>query len=294
MIPLFLIGLRFPIRFVHIFSAIAIAGFLTMALLPERWATFYRDLENDRNVVSVGTILMGTMGVCFALLLGATCAILAFKRTLRVRWSATCWFLIGWLVLELLAYYVLTPFAAARRVMGMVVVATLMLGRIFTTNRDPQRGKWMHRYCALGVGIGLVYAWTDYRDAVAEHDALLESIKLVHEQSGDRPRIWFAGHWGFQYYGEREGLQTIYPRESIIEEGDWIIVPDSPPRPYSQTVQLQMPFAAKRGVVEIHDDWPLNTNPIYYDGYMPIRRHDGYRLRVAVYRANERFRAWSD
>jgi hypothetical protein len=290
MIPLFLLGLRFPIRFVHFFTAIAIAGFLTMTLLPERWATFYRDVANDRNVVSVGTILMGATGVCFALLLSASCAVLAFKRTLRIRRSATCWFLIGWLMVEFLAYYVLTPFAAARRAMGIVVVASMMIGRILSTNRDPERGKWVHRYCALGVAIGFVYAWTDYRDAVAEHNALFESIKLVHEQSGGRPRIWFAGHWGFQYYGEREGLQTVYPDESIIEAGDWIIVPDSPPRPYAQKFQLRTPFAEKRGVVEIHEGWPLNTNPIYYDGYMPIRRHDGFRLRVAIYRANERFR----
>jgi hypothetical protein len=294
LLPLFLLALRLPVRFVHYFSAVAMAGFLTMTLLPERWAVFYRDPEIQRNVVSVSTIFMGAMGVSFVLLLGAGCAVLGFRRTLRLRRSGTCWFLIGWLVIEVLAYFALTPFAAARRVMGILVVAAIIIGRILSARRDSLRAKWIARHATLGVAIGVLYASTDYRDALAERAALFESVRLVHEQAGAKPRIWFTGHWGFQYYGEQQGLHAINPGESLLEAGDWIIVPDQSARPYAQTIRLEAPYVEKRGVVEIHEVWPLSTNSIYYDGYMPIRRHDGPRLRIAVYRVSQRFRAWTD
>ncbi len=309
LIPLFLLAWRFRIRIVRWLTAFLLLAFVAMALIPERWATFYRDEHNPRIIYSVGTVLMGTAGVWFATLLAGSTATLGFRWPFRFRRSGASWFLIGWLLIELAGFYLLTPFGAVRRVMGIIVVVTLILGRLLAANRAPslrvglglvsncdpssERQRWIMRYTALGILIGLIYAWTDYRDAVAERDALFAGVKLVREQSGDEPRIWFAGHWGFQYYGETAGLQTLYPRESIVEAGDWLIVPEGP-RPHSQSVQLAWPFVEKRGVVEIHDSWPLSTNSIYYDGYMPMQRHDGYRLRIAVYRANQRFLAWSD
>lgn len=294
LIPLFLIGLRCRLRLIHCIAGLLAAGFLAMALLPERWATFYRDAENSRNIVSVGTIYVGITGVCFVMLLGTSCTMLVWKRRQQETSLRPEWFLIGWLLIELLAYFALTPFGAARRVMGTIVVATIILGRLLTPSEDSQRIRWVYRYCVLSILIGLIYAWTDYRDAVDEREALVQSVKLVREQSGENPRIWFTGHWGFQYYGEQQGLKTIYPYESIIEEGDWLIIPESPPRPYAQTIALDAAYVERRGTIEIHDCWPLNTNSIYYDGYMPIRRHDGYRLRIAVFRANQRFHAWPD
>lgn len=296
LIPFLLFGLRARFGFVHYFTAVILAGFLLTACIPERWSIFYRDPENERAVVSIGTLLMGMMGVCVALLLGAGCiavrsAKLEGSQVDRI--TPPNWFLIGWLVVELLAYYALTPFAAARRLVAIIVVSTLIIGRLLASGSNVaeyQRG--FARYVAFGVSLGIVYAWTDYRDARAQRDALFTSIGFIEEQAGARPRIWFAGHWGFQYYGERAGLETIYPAMSVIEEGDWLIVPDGT-RPHSQTVRLAMPFAERRGTIEIGDDWPLNTIPLYYDGYMPIRRHDGPRIRIAIYRANQRFVALS-
>ena len=292
MIPLFLLGMRFRSRNVRIVAATLYAAFLLLMLLPGRWSEFYRDERHPHVEVTFGTLLMGLAGLWFGLTLAGCTLVLALKGNLRIRRSGPCWFLIGWLLIELLAFYALSPFAATRRVMGIMVATTVLLGRLLATIRDPNTIRLVHRLCACGVGIGLIYAWTDYRDAVAERDALKACVNHIRAESPANARVWFTGHWGFQYYGEREGLRAIYPCESMIEAGDWIIIPDTPPRPYAQPLRLEMPFAQKQYVVEIFDAWPLSTNPIYYDGYMPIRRHDGGRLRIAVFRANQRFLAW--
>src|SRR5262249_37123165 len=43
-------------------------------------------------------------------------------------------FLLGWLALEVAAYFPLTPFPAVRRVLGIVVVLTLLVGRYAARN----------------------------------------------------------------------------------------------------------------------------------------------------------------
>src|SRR5262249_44427040 len=38
------------------------------------------------------------------------------------------WFLVGWLVLEVAGYFVLSPFPATRRVLGLIVAITILIG----------------------------------------------------------------------------------------------------------------------------------------------------------------------
>ena len=107
---------------------------------------------------------------------------------------------------------------------------------------------------------------------------------FASSREGDRP-IWFAGHWGFQYYGSQHGLREIYPAtydadwnllpgSSVLEEGDWIIYPDMEVRPYGQPIVLDPEAVEGLIVIEWHDSWPLRTIPEFYLGYQPLRHHD--------------------
>ena len=51
------------------------------------------------------------------------------RKGLGIRGSADSLFLVGWLVIELAASFVLTPFPAARRVIGISVVGMLLVAR---------------------------------------------------------------------------------------------------------------------------------------------------------------------
>jgi hypothetical protein len=296
LIPLLLLALRCRRGWVTFAMALAALGFVLMALLPESMAVFYRNPRQIRDEVSISTIVVGVNGILAVLLLIADIAYLGFRgwsqRRVRFRPSPRSWFLIGWLAIELVGYFALSPFAAVRRVLGIYVVATLVAGRLLhLTCRAANRKQLLNAIVGFGVAVGLLFAWTDYRDAIVEKRALLDSVSWIRAQpNGNRP-VWFCGHWGFHYYAEQAGLKPIFPGESMIGDGDWIIYPDTLLRPYGQLVLLEPDWAEKIVVIEWYDSWPLRTNPEFYDGYQPIRHHEGYRLRVTIFRAKKKFLA---
>ena len=38
-------------------------------------------------------------------------------------------------------------------------------------------------------------------------------------------RVWFIGHWGFQYYAEGRGMAPVIPNRSQLHRGDWLVIP---------------------------------------------------------------------
>ncbi len=112
---------------------------------------------------------------------GAVVLILGVRRL----WSAgadrrATLFLLLWLGLEILAYFPLTPFPATRRVLGALVVLTLLIGRLAARawpsppppNPPPASGEgrvgaaWLWAGCAAALGLG--YFALDTREAYAE------------------------------------------------------------------------------------------------------------------------------
>src|SRR5947199_360448 len=71
--------------------------------------------------------------------------------------------------------------------------------------------------------LGLGYALIDLLDARAQKQAIAEITDLE-----SRTPKWFVGHWGFQFYAERAGMQPVVPGKSMLVSGDYLIVPDAP------------------------------------------------------------------
>ena len=69
----------------------------------------------------------------------------------------------------------------------------------------------------LFISIAVAYAdylWANvYRNFASGKNAHLKNYKT---------KIWFAGHWGFQYYVEQEGFEHV-SMENLPQKGDIII-----------------------------------------------------------------------
>jgi hypothetical protein len=298
LIPLLLLGLRARVAIVRATLMFVMFCFVLMAVLPESVALFYRDSRNARNEVSLSTIVAGASGILFVFVLVAAVAYLGFRGwsrwRIRLRTDAKAWFLIGWLVIELVACFALSPFIAVRRVLGIYIASTLVAGRLLAANaHEGMRWRLAMWSVCFGIALGVVTALTDCRDAAVEKRAMQESITWIREQPGGEGPIWFCGHWGFHYYGEQAGLRAVCPGESLLQPGDWIIYPDTALRPYGQLVALDPHRAEETLVIEWFDSWPLRTNPDFYDGYQPIRHHESHRLRVSIFRVKKEFVAQS-
>lgn len=64
--------------------------------------------------------------------------------------------------------------------------------------------------------------------------------ELAAIASAKSPRVWFQGHWGFQYYAEQHGLQPVDYLRTRLSPGDRILVPEK------STNVFQLPVEAVR------------------------------------------------
>src|SRR5262249_28200601 len=148
----------------------------------------------------------------------------------RVGWAwgrrPSDWFLVGWLVLELVGYFALTPFAAVRRVMGLVVAATAVLGRLASSSCRTRAEFNQVRFAALVSGcLGFFFFVIDWCDAWSWRSAALGSAAFIRQQMS-QASIWYFGHWGFQYYAEQAGMQPVVANDTQLHAGDWLVAPD--------------------------------------------------------------------
>ncbi len=218
---------------------------------------------------------------------------LAGVRAVRTRAGPEAWFLVSWLALETAAYFPLTPFPAVRRVMGVLVAATLLAGHLAARNSsaapDRRKVRWAVGFGAvLGLlvwGVDLLEAWT--HKYAAEHAAA-----VGRELAGPDRTVWYMGHWGFQHYAEAAGMQPLIghyspgpslPEPSRLREGDIVVVPGY--RVHRQELKLEDEKLEQVGGFELEDVVPLKTVWTYYSGLTPIKHQEGEpRLDVTLYR----------
>jgi hypothetical protein len=116
-------------------------------------------------------------------------------------------------------------------------------------------------------------------------------------------KIWYVGHWGFQYYAERVcGMQAVIPayyrspngtiplpEPSRLERGDWLVLPDS--RLIQQSFEPDDDKLEPMGWLAVGDPLPLWTVPCFYGGRTAIEHREGPYLEVRLYRVKEGFTA---
>ncbi|MBI5240713.1 MAG: glycosyltransferase family 39 protein [Elusimicrobia bacterium] len=124
------------------------------------------------------------------------------------------------LVLQLFFYWsIVTRYVAFLIIPIVLAQAAALEARLET--------RALRRTYAVGLGLTLVLslalARVDYRYAAAQK----EIAALVAEQARGR-RLWFTGHWGFQYYMEKAGaapLDALAGGWGVLRPGDIAVVP---------------------------------------------------------------------
>ena len=76
----------------------------------------------------------------------------------------------------------------------------------------------------LGAGLAIWVTLADYSFAVAPQTI----ARVVHSAYGlDSHRLWFQGHWGFQYYMQKEGASPLDLKHLQLTQGDYIAMPSA-------------------------------------------------------------------
>ncbi|MCI0703230.1 MAG: glycosyltransferase family 39 protein [Planctomycetia bacterium] len=278
--------LRVSRRWVAGIASVWSIGFVLVCTLPLRWTVIHAPL-------TAATIFWQFAGVLWVVAVLACARVLVFrvKSGLSVRWNPDTLFLVGWLFIEIGAALALTPFPAARRVIGVTLVmgliATRATHRIGVLARDRRPPRWL---LPLGIAVGVCVAAIDTLDAFPEKWCAEQSANITHTRPPNST-VWYVGHWGFQHYCEQAGMKPLIPKQTIARTGDFLVMPVYPNtegfhRPYAGFDVVHPPEWAAEVVAEFAwDDWlSAKTVPNFYGGTDPIMGRDHPRLRVRVYR----------
>jgi hypothetical protein len=304
-------------RLVWCAMTVMLAGFVVIALFDVRFVT-ERGLFGQRLDPPVELQLAELIFNCYAVA-GAVVVALIVRRLLqseqaRARaWSgdhapARCGdrstlFLVLWLGLEVLGYVALTPFPAARRVLGVSLVLALLVGRLAARRaRLLWRRGLVQRLTACGVMLGLVYWALDWYGAWVQQHAAETAAQYAADHGGGR--VWYVGHWGFQFYAERAGMRPVVPRypdwfatdgpiplpaSTVFAPGDWLVLPET--RLEQQWVKWPLRELELQQELRVEGWVPLRTVSCFYAGRTPLEHQEGACLAVRIFRVQSVFAA---
>jgi hypothetical protein len=206
------------------------AIFALAAWLPG--STALRDgLAGAQAAKTIG-LLFGLLGLA---LVGAIISIAyrmhADGRSSRVsdqpRFLITCdEFLIGWLALELLGYFAISPFPASRRLIGVCIVSVLLISRL-AARAAVLRPKLLWSLAAANALHGLLLFAVDFNYYFGQEKLIALGIERSRRESPDG-RVWIFGHpsygeWNLEFYASRFNVKQLH-EERALSPGDMVLV----------------------------------------------------------------------
>jgi hypothetical protein len=290
-----------PVRWLLAASSAVLIGYAAVALFDARFSGDVRLSPELFGEIKAAPWHFQPAEIVFDVIAATGVAIGAFAtRRLMAepagRGRSDTLLLLTWLAVEAAGYLVLTPFAAARRVLGAFVVVTLVFGRLASrTCVTPERRCLVGGIIACGIVLGFAYFAIDWLGASAYQKGAEDAAAFIRAEGGGR--AWYAGCWGFRYYAERCGLLSIVPRCTVgsssvelppaseLRRGDWLV------EVKGTTEKLRLDLATvpreEAARLVIDDPLPLRVVPCFYGGRTPLEHHEGPRLTVIIYRVTK-------
>jgi 4-amino-4-deoxy-L-arabinose transferase-like glycosyltransferase len=112
-----------------------------------------------------------------------------------------------------------------RSILPLVPAAAILL------MRQIERGGWLawpqREWKMLAVFLpaaflALVVSWSDYQLA---NSVRATTGEISHKFQQLQGRVWFEGHWGFQYYMQKNGFTPLDVKDKKIAAGDLVVLP---------------------------------------------------------------------
>lgn len=287
------IALKISTRLLVALLAMVLCGFAIVAGVPEECAYHSWDIGFARASYSIGDVVYSLFGAMFwlatASLVWGQCRrrkVASSGNLLRQRSRRTSWFLAGWLLLEIMGYFALSPFPATRRILGIAMVVTLLVGRMaWRAWRSPAHRRLFQAVVAGSALAGLAVESLDIREAMAQREVAHRAAAFARAQGSDV--TWYVGHWGFQYYAETAGMRPVDTGVSRLRAGDRLVVPES--RIDQQQLELPADKLSLQICLYTTDPVPFRSVPSFYGGRLPLEHHQEARFAVCVFEVTTDF-----
>jgi hypothetical protein len=138
----------------------------------------------------------------------------AIQRRDRVQLALWLWL---WLALPIIIYVHLP----SKYLLPSVPAAMILVVRLIP---DARRAtvRWLIPSVAVASAILGVLILIGVRDLAEIQRRAVADLIVPHIKQGER--VWFAGHWGFQWYAESAGAMPVTVEAPLPERGDIIVV----------------------------------------------------------------------
>jgi hypothetical protein len=131
--------------------------------------------------------------------------------------------LVLWVISGLFSIIVLNFMINARSFLLVVPAAAILLVRQLRPATGAfKREVWFLWPLVPAAVITLSLAVADYRVA---NSARTAAEQIAAQYKSPNHKLWFQGHWGFQYYMEKLGGQPMDVERSLLQPGDVVVVP---------------------------------------------------------------------
>ena len=165
-----------------------------------------------------------------------------------------------WLLLEIAGYFLISPYPAVRRVIGIGVAATLLAARAASLRvSEPDARAGVRIAVAVGLALGALYFGADLSDARARQALAARIVERMPQLGADSPRetVWYNGHWELQFYLKQAGMQPVIAGRSQLRPQDWLILSEgtaAPPLSFpADRFRQQDELVAVSGVALVDD-----------------------------------------
>jgi 4-amino-4-deoxy-L-arabinose transferase-like glycosyltransferase len=155
----------------------------------------------------------------FALAPDARATVLSYwRRPAAALRSAPLLYLLLWIGGTALFYMIFTPFMAARHILLVLPPLTLVMTAQWKSSLT-RTAKIFGLFMTIAVSAGLCLSDWRFAEFYRSEAATLKQ-KLPNSAA-----IWASGHWGWQWYAERNGFPEVDIRHSSLKPGDLILIP---------------------------------------------------------------------
>jgi hypothetical protein len=276
-------------RVIGFVMVLIVTGYLMISFVPEQYSTWSIRYRPSGELITLAHVIFSVFGLLVWIGLLAVirrlCNLDAGWSGLR-RWREydVEWFLVLWLLGEVASYFLLSPIPAVRRLPDLLIVGTLLVGRLISKLGISTEQKRLLRFVAVsGMALGLIFYVVDLNDAFVEKIAAERADRRTRELAPNVHR-WYFARWGFQFYAERAGMMSVVPDRSVFQNGDWLVLTDglTLPPPVADNLSRYHLEPVERLTV---DSWlPVKTMLGFYSTGLPLSHQEGPRRTVSLYR----------
>ena len=165
----------------------------------------------------LGAIFMGN-GV-FALLCSMSMAWRVYREN-KIEGAQYIIVVLLCLILSSMTFILLfAPFMAVRHILP-VVPAILLIMALYLGNIGK---KFITVITILTMFMGVSLAISDWQYA----DVYRSYAKNIAGNIGTRADVWYAGHWGWQWYARKEGMKEYDAKSTTFVMNDYLVVPSA-------------------------------------------------------------------